>query len=207
MVMSINSPFEAAPFYGKYKGYVRRNDDPERRGRLRCYCPQVMGIDDDESHWLGWAEAHLPWMGGTNVLHGGPPLTRDQTGGVDTIGVWLEFEGGNLDFPIWTGTWLVAPTPTGPNAQQVLSEASGVTGGSLIENPPPGSKVDDINPPKPLEDSTELRLVVKAGQEIVLASAQGGYIMIGPYGVSITGIQVLINGKLIDASSADGAIG
>lgn len=204
--LDLDEPYTGPKYHGKYKGFVRANNDPERRGRVRCYCPQVMGPFDDEHHWLGWAEPCLPWMGGINTLDFGPPFTKDQNEGVE-VGVWLEFEGGSPDFPIWVGTWLPAKTPTSPNAQIDLHNAAGLTGGSLLANPPPGSNVAAINPPAPLPDDNETRVLTKDGRDIVIGSKNGGYIILGPSGAHIVGVQVTLNGRLMDASSADKVVG
>jgi len=206
VIVDRDEAVEGRKYLGKYKGWVRANDDPERRGRVRCYCPQVMGPIDDEPHWLGWAEGCLPWLGGINTLDFGPPLTKQQNGGVD-VGVWLEFEGGNPDFPVWVGTFIVAPTPTSPNAQLDLNDAAGATGGSLIQNPPAGSDLAALSPPKPLPNENETRMLTKRGRDLVLGSKEGGYIILGPHGVSVVGPQVLLNGRLMDASSSDSAVG
>ena len=190
---------EFREYFGKYKGFVRDNADPERRGRVRCYCPQVMGLTDAPNHWTGWAEPCLPWLGGINTLDFGPPLMKSQNGNVE-VGVWLEFEAGDVDFPIWVGTWLPAPTILDPNAQQDLTQAGGTTGGAIVDNPPPGSSVSDINPLSPDPNSNETRMLTKKGREILLGSVQGGSIALGPYGVAITGINVTINGRVINAS-------
>jgi hypothetical protein len=200
---------EGRKYYGKFKGYIRDNVDPENRGRVRAFVPQVMGNFDDESHWTGWATANMPWFGGMNSLDFGSPPTRVeqiQNTGIEYIGVWIEFEGGEPDFPIWCGTWLIAPTPTSPNAQQDLTNAAGLTGGDIASNPPAGSNLAAINPPEPQPGTNETRMMVKAGRELMIGSVEGGYILIGPYGVSISGVQVLTNGKLTAASTAGNVV-
>ncbi len=193
-------------YYGKFKGFVRLNNDPENRGRIRVYCPQVMGPVDDIQHWLHWADACLPWLGGINTLDFGPPSTKAQNAGVE-VGVWVEFEDGIPDFPIWVGTWIPAPTPTDTNAQLDLTDASGITGGSLITNPPAGSDLDALNPPAPVLDSPETRIMTKEGRDLVFGCKGGGYIILGPSGAHITGCQITMNGRLMDASSSDKAVG
>lgn len=184
-------------YYGKFKAFVRDNNDPERRGRLRVYCPMLMGPEDVEARWIGWAEPCLPWIGGLPSLDFGSPYVRGQNGN-DDIGVWLEFQGGELDYPIWTGCFIVAPTATDSRAQVPLSDVTGQVGGSVIANPN-GSDYASVDPPKP-EIASETRLLVKAGRDIVLGSERGGYIIVGPSGVQLVGTQVTINGKLFDAS-------
>lgn len=193
-------------YFGKYKAYVRQNDDPENRGRIRCFCPQVMGPIDDDRHWLGWADPCLPWMGGINTLDFGAPYTKQQNGGVE-VGVWVEFEGGQPDFPIWVGTWLPAPVPTAPNAQLDLSAADGLTGGTVLTNPPAGSNVAALNPPRPRVDEQETRMMTKEGRDLVLGCKNGGYLILGPSGAHIVAAQMTINGRLMDASTAESVVG
>jgi hypothetical protein len=79
-------------FYGKYRGTVVLNVDPELRGRITCLVPDVLGPMPSS-----WCEACPPLAGPT-----GPPM------GVYFVpppgaGVWVEFEQGDPNRPIWTG--------------------------------------------------------------------------------------------------------
>ena len=186
-------------YFGKYKGYVRANDDPENRDRVRCYCPQVMGEVDSEDKWLGWAEACLPWLGGFDTSHFGPPLTKEQNEGRE-VGLWIEFEGGKLDFPIYVGCFVIARRPE--DGPVDLTKFEGLPGGSIIANPPAGSSLDALNPPKLLPGQKEIRLVAPTGYDIVLMAQSGGALIIGPSGAHITGVQVTANGRDIDANSS-----
>jgi hypothetical protein len=85
--------------FGKYVGFVRDTADPENRGRLRCYVPEVMGELDDTDHWTGWALPCLPWIAYRGV---GSALVPVVTAG---WGVWLEFRQGDPRFPIWVGVF------------------------------------------------------------------------------------------------------
>jgi uncharacterized protein involved in type VI secretion and phage assembly len=76
-------------FYGKYRGIVTDNEDPNRLGRIRVHVQDVLG--DLES---GWALPALPYAGDGVGLYLIPP--------VDAF-VWVEFEHGDPDYPIWTG--------------------------------------------------------------------------------------------------------
>ncbi|WP_020588521.1 phage baseplate assembly protein V [Desulfobacter curvatus] len=79
-------------YYGKYRGLVVDNQDPENRARLTLQVPAIMG-SDAVTHW---AEPCLPFGG----------LADQGLFMVPEIGaqVWVEFEAGNLNHPIWTGT-------------------------------------------------------------------------------------------------------
>ena len=74
--------------FGKYRGVVTDNDDSTHRGRVKVRVPAVL------NDLQVWALPCLPYTG-KNV-------------GVYTIpepgaGVWVEFEGGDPSFAIWTG--------------------------------------------------------------------------------------------------------
>jgi hypothetical protein len=79
-------------FWGKYRGIVLQNVDPEFRGRIMCMVPDVLGPTPSS-----WCEACSPLAGPP-----GPPMGVYM---VPTIGagVWVEFENGDPNFPIWTG--------------------------------------------------------------------------------------------------------
>jgi uncharacterized protein involved in type VI secretion and phage assembly len=75
--------------YGKYRGVVLNNVDPMQQGRLQVQVPDVTGLPP-----ASWA---MPCV----------PIAGIQTGMVALpipgSGVWVEFEQGDPDHPIWTG--------------------------------------------------------------------------------------------------------
>lgn len=96
-------------FYGKYQGFVADNADPHKRGRLRLRIPDVLGPDVIS----GWAEPCFAYGGGPDYGHFSiPPLATASDGKSYTTGVWVEFRGGDLQYPIWTGTFFGAPGGT-----------------------------------------------------------------------------------------------
>ena len=80
-------------FYGKYRGIVRDNADPEKLGRLRVTVPSVLGPDV----LTGWATPCVPY--------GGAPDVGVQFLPEAGAGVWVEFEEGDPEFPVWVGTF------------------------------------------------------------------------------------------------------
>ncbi|WP_217994943.1 phage baseplate assembly protein V [Methylogaea oryzae] len=93
-------------FWGKYRGTVVQNIDPELRGRIMCMVPDVLGPVPSS-----WCEACAPLAGPTGAPMGVymvPPIGA---------GVWVEFEQGNPGKPIWTGCRFAtgdAPTSLSP---------------------------------------------------------------------------------------------
>jgi len=77
--------------YGKYRGTVTTNADPENQGRLKATVRDV--LHDVES---GWALPAAPYAGDGIGVWSIPPKGS---------GVWIEFEGGDTSYPIWSGCW------------------------------------------------------------------------------------------------------
>lgn len=80
-------------YYGKYRGNVVDNIDPDALGRLYVTVPSVLGVDV-----FVWAEPCVPYAGPQVGFWAIPPIDAN---------IWVEFEGGNLDFPIWVGCYWV----------------------------------------------------------------------------------------------------
>jgi hypothetical protein len=78
-------------FFGKYRGLVKRVDDPDKQGRITATVPEVFG--DLESPW---AFPSAP-LAGKNYGFFMLPKEGD--------GVWIEFEAGDPARPIWSGFW------------------------------------------------------------------------------------------------------
>ena len=74
-------------FFGNYRGVVFDNNDPEKLGRIRVKVPQIFA-----DIATGWA-----WPKNTAGISIEVPAVGQ--------GVWVEFEGGDSSFPIWTGTF------------------------------------------------------------------------------------------------------
>lgn len=128
-------------YLGKFRGTVLNNLDPAQRGRLQILVPDVTGLLPST-----WAEACIPLAGPT-----GPPMGTYFVPPIGT-GVWVEFEQGNVDRPIWSGCRWGAATdipplakagiPASPNivlqtlAQNsiVVSDLPGPTGGIMLKS-------------------------------------------------------------------------
>ena len=126
-------------FYGKFRGKVTDNQDPLQTGRVRAQVPDVLG--DKES---GWAMPCFPAGGSGMGVFALPKVGA---------GVWIEFEHGQPDYPIWSGAWygsvselpsaLLVP-PMMQDGKIILRTAGGTslllddtpgTGGITLETP------------------------------------------------------------------------
>ena len=129
-------------FFGKYRGTVVNNIDPEQRGRLMVLVPDILNLVPST-----WAEACVPLAGPT-----GPPMGVYMVPPIGA-GVWVEFEHGEADRPIWVGCRWGAQSDVPPLAQAglpvspnmvfqtlgqnslVISDLPGPTGGIMLKSP------------------------------------------------------------------------
>jgi uncharacterized protein involved in type VI secretion and phage assembly len=125
-------------YYGKYRGTVVQNVDPEQRGRIQALVPDVSNIVPST-----WATACVPLAGKSMGTYLVPQIGS---------GVWIEYEQGDADFPIWTGCFwgVAAEVPalafagnpvspsivlqTGLQNAVVLSDVPGPTGGIMVKS-------------------------------------------------------------------------
>jgi hypothetical protein len=82
-------PSPTSLLYGKFRGTVATNDDPQRMGRLQAVVPAVWGTTPGP-----WAMPCVPMAGPNTGVFAVPPVGA---------GIWIEFEGGDPTLPIWAG--------------------------------------------------------------------------------------------------------
>jgi hypothetical protein len=124
-------------YFGKYRGMVINNIDPMFMGRIMAMVPDVLGVVPSS-----WAMPCFPVAGIQNGVFAVPIIGS---------AVWIEFEQGDPDYPIWTGCFygsaaevpamalIVPPGVPGITLQTPLqngltiSDVPGPTGGILIK--------------------------------------------------------------------------
>ena len=160
-------------YYGKYRGVVTDNKDPLMTGRVKARVPDVMSEKE-----TGWAMPCAPF-GGSGVGFFALPTVG--------AGVWIEFEHGDPDYPVWSGCWFgsaaeMPPILLAPPYKKTLIKTEG--GSSVLLDDTPG--IDGIT----LETSGGQKVVMNAtGVEIT--NGQGA-------SIKLTGPQVSINGGALE---------
>jgi len=127
---------EKKRFLGKYRGSVINNVDPMQIGRIQVMVPDVSTVLPSS-----WAMPCVPVAGINMGVFALPPIGS---------GVWVEFEQGDPDYPIWVGCFwgtaaevpvlshTVPPAVPGITLQTtamngiVISDVPGPTGGIQI---------------------------------------------------------------------------
>ena len=161
------------PFWGKYRGVVTDNKDPLFIGRVRAKVPDVLG--DEES---GWATACTPFAGKGQGFFAIPDVG---------VGVWIEFEHGDPDYPIYSGCWWGSPADVPsevlvPPYQKLIIKSLGGSSLTLDDTPGIGGVI--------IQTSTGQKIsITPLGIEI--DNGQGG-------SIKMTGPQVSVNNGALD---------
>jgi hypothetical protein len=173
---SDNPPTSSNPkrFYGKYRGLVVANIDPEQRGRLIAQVPDVLGEIPSS-----WAMPCVPAAGIQSGCFIVPPIGSQ---------VWMEFEQGDPDYPIWTGGFwgLVAEVPIFAVAPPPIPPGMNI----VLQTPGQSMLLLSDAPPSPVTGG----IVLRSGLSMIVVNATGIYISNGVgASISLTGPMVDIN--------------
>ncbi len=136
--MSASNGSSSGNYYGKYRGVVLNNIDPMQMARIQVQVPDVMGLGLST-----WAMPCVPVAGRQSGVFVLPAIGA---------GVWVEFESGDMDHPIWVGGFWgsaaevpalalaglpVSPSivlQTGNQNTLMLSDLPGPAGGILLKS-------------------------------------------------------------------------
>jgi uncharacterized protein involved in type VI secretion and phage assembly len=161
-------------FTGKFRGTVTNNQDPQNMGRLAVQVPDVSNIQTST-----WAMPSAHFAGGQSGFFSVPPVGAN---------VWVEFEQGNSDYPIWSGCFWgsgaevpTQATSAPPGVQSIVLQSVGQNMLMISDQPGPSGG-------------------------ILLKSSSGASIAINDTGITITNGQatILIAGPSVTIN--DGAL-
>jgi hypothetical protein len=152
--------------YGKHRGTVANNIDPLSKGRLQVSVPAVYGTNT-----LNWALPCVPYAGnGVGFLFLPEPGTN----------IWVEFEGGDISHPIWTGCF--------------WGDGQGIVGlpQTLVLKTPSGTLTfDQLNPLAPV------RLDIDGGSKLALSASGVKIETASGATVELVGPMVKVNGDAL----------
>jgi Type VI secretion system/phage-baseplate injector OB domain len=164
------------PYFGKYRGTVVNNVDPMQMGRIQALVPDVLG-----DLLSSWAMPALSVGGMQNGMFAVPIVGS---------GVWIEFEQGDSDYPIWTGCFFGSAAEVPPMARKVPPGVPGITLQTPGQN---GLTISDLHGPT---------------GGVLIQTLGGASISISDVGITITngqgakieliGPKVSINGNALE---------
>ncbi len=150
-------------YFGKYRGFVADNQDPDNLGRIKARVPSL--LKDEQT---GWALPCSPYGGASQQgLFAVPEVDAR---------VWIEFEGGDLAHPIWVGTWWGSgeiPESATPDKKVIKTK----TGNKIILDDSSGSQQIQITDDA---GSNLVKIEVQSGLITVQAATKGEKVQIPP---------------------------
>jgi len=157
-------------FYGKYRGTVINNIDPLQIGRIQVMVPDVSNLVP-----TSWAMPCVPLAGKQEGTFFVPQVGA---------GVWVEFEQGDPDYPIWVGGFwgiaaevpalALAPPPIPPGQNIVMQTTLQNT--LLISDAPPSPATGGIV----LKSTTGAMIVVNDSGIYIQNGKGASIVMVGP---------------------------
>jgi phage baseplate assembly protein gpV len=187
--------------FGKFRGIVTDNKDPQKRGRLKLHVPSVLADQDTD-----WALPCLPYGG------------FDQQGlfmipQVDAQ-VWVEFEEGDIHRPIWVGTFWQqeSDTPKDAAREEPTTRLLQTKSGHILQfddedgkeqfrlyHPKGAEMLIDKNGTISLTDTSGAVLKMDAeNSEIILEDANGNIMTMNSSGTKVEDS----NGNVIEMAAA-----
>lgn len=148
-------------YFGKYRGTVSNNVDPSQMARLQVSVPAVYGTNT-----LNWALPSVPFAGDGEGFYFIPAVGAN---------IWVEFEGGNIDTPIWSGCfWGDGECPGSMPQTKILK-----TGAATIT-------FDEVNASAPLKIETKAGdCITITANGVTIESASGAKIELSGPKVSV----------------------
>jgi hypothetical protein len=162
--------------WGKYRGVVVENEDAPPRGRLLVSVPGIMTVP-------GWA---MPCVPVAALAKAGGTFMRPMVGS----NVWVEFERGDPDKPIWVGCfWGEVDLPKMATEFSAVPLIQAIT----IESEFAGITVSDI--PLPVGATTP-------GQVNIVADEGAVALSLSPTGVGAVAPTVTVTAPVLTIAAA-----
>jgi uncharacterized protein involved in type VI secretion and phage assembly len=162
----------AGTFFGKYRATVLNNTDPLQIGRIQAAVPDVAGLLPST-----WAMPCVPVAALNMGVFTVPPVGA---------GVWIEFERGDPDYPIWVGGYWGSAGETPALAHAVPPGTAGITLQTTLQN---GIVISDTP---------------GAAGGILIRSAAGAMVSVSDVGIVIAnaqGARITLAGPTVDVNS------
>ncbi len=140
--------------FGKYRGTVTEID--ESTLRIKAKVPAVLGLQP-----TGWCRPCVPYAG----PGAGFAFLPEQG-----AGVWIEFEGGDVSYPIWSGCyWRDDEQP--PEAKAAVKTIVTAGGHKILLDDDAGTvTIEDSNANKLTLDSSGLTLE-RGGKKVLISDS------------------------------------
>ena len=184
-------------FFGKYRGQVANNIDPLQLGRLQVAAPAVLGDGR-----LSWAMPSVPYAGNRVGFFFLPPVGAN---------IWVEFEGGDPDYPIWSGCfWGTGEVPVVPAIAETKVLKTESTTLTVNDLPGAGGMTIEVNPPAvavPLKlEFSSSGIKITCNPAVIEMKITGIDIQVPPAAVKLTPVGVDLEAPPAKVSLSSAAV-
>ena len=152
-------------YYGKYRGTVINNLDPMQMGRIMVIVPDVSVIPSS------WAMPCVPVAGIQTGMYAVPIIGS---------GVWVEFEQGDPDYPIWSGCFWGSPAEIPALARLAPPVIPSITLQTPLQN---GLTISDVPGPTGgimIKSTTGAAIIVNDTGIYIQNGKGASIVMVGP---------------------------
>ncbi len=156
-------------FFGKYRGVVLNNIDPLQKGRIQAQVPDVASLAPTT-----WAMPCVPIAGIQSGFYAVPVIGS---------GVWVEFEQGDPDYPIWVGCFWGSAAEVPSLARAVPPAIPGITLQTPLQS---GLTISDVPGPT---------------GGVLIKTATGAFISVSDVGITLSngnGAVISLTGPTVD---------
>lgn len=153
-------------YLGKFRATVINNIDPMMIGRIQAMVPDVSSVA-----LTSWAMPCFPMAGIQTGALAVPPIGA---------GVWLEFERGDPDYPIWTGCFYGTAAEVPALHMLTPPGVSAVTMQTMLQN---GITITDLPGPTGgivIKTATGASLIVNDTGIYIQNGKGASIVMVGP---------------------------
>jgi hypothetical protein len=168
-------------YFGKYRGIVTDVGDPNNQCRIKARVDAL--LDGQET---GWALPVAPFAGDGHGMVMLPAVGS---------GVWIEFEAGRLDHPLWSGAWWASgqrPDPQGDQVWVIVSEHGHTI---ILDDENDELKLVHGGPPGPTITLSGDEIVLTMGACEIKISADSISLNQGQIKIGLAGVS-LVNGAM-----------
>ncbi len=172
-------PRSGPPYWGKYRGTVTNNIDVLKQGRIQVSVPDITISPST------WALPCVPVAGLQMGMLALPPIGA---------AVWVEFERGDPDFPVWVGGWWGSAGEAPALAQTIQPPVQGMAFQTLLQT---GIVISDTPGVGIMLTTPSKATVTISDAGITLQNGKGAVISMVGSAITIVGSPVSINGTAL----------
>ena len=155
-------------YFGIYRGVVTNINDPQNLGRIKAKVHELLG-DTDETNWASYC---APFGGGGHGWFFMPsPVTEGAKEPQAGDGVWIIFEAGDLNRPVWLGFWYSEVDGKPKDADKNVRVLETKSGHKIVFDDNEGKekiRIEDKSGQYVEWEATENKITIEAKEKVIV---------------------------------------